>query len=477
MEELESRLYSQVFHGRPEDESDAIEKPAEDVTTSIAGNRQNFRYFDVRAKTLYERPSVHVTADRICPEGQTEKPTVNFNNLTILPSSNTNVNEPHGNITVNQYTIPLIIHTDRFRDPVNFENPICETYDDCHYENWLKELKKLTKKQRTLLKRQRKKERKRLRQQNTKLLQENTKIYFVSDESEEDCVVLTQDSKMKEKQNKILDEVESDVDDIIFIPPPPIEVINVEDEDTQFTKTVVSLEVKPSLVNKEGVESEHYNPKERTDLLHTPESTSNDFLETSNAENSASNFNFSLHGSDFNSNSEFAKPDNPEDDHCETESSCSTNDHSRDYNNSSKSIVFDEVDFPREDIFADKNLDSFGTFITPKRNSLTLKEVAKNTAEKNNTDGVTFSDSDTSTSSTESDYEPAEKRKSKMSSEKILPTLSPMAGSESSSKVTSDDTRYFTLKLKKKNVLTEKNSSRNKKFNKADNFGETVEAK
>ncbi|KAJ8982487.1 hypothetical protein NQ317_019271 [Molorchus minor] len=68
---------------------------------------------------------------------------------------------------------------------------------------------------------------------------------------------------------------------------------------------------------------------------------------------------------------DFVKPAKPVDNDCETESSCSTNEVNRTFNNTVKTIVFDEVDFPKEDIFSEKNLESFGSYITPNRNTKT----------------------------------------------------------------------------------------------------------
>lgn len=198
-------------------------------------------------------------------------------------------------------------------------------------------------------------------------------------------------SKAKEKktQNIIL---RADDDDIIYVPPPPQEVINVDEiEDDNICENISER------TDKDETRNEHQNNEnvhKATELPNTSES-SNDFLENTNVINSPNNFNFSLHGSDFNNGNQsgFVQPNNPNqpNDLCETESSTTcSNDHSREFNNSVKTVVFSEVEFPKGDIFSENNLETFGSLIIPKRisksNITTNKSIKDDTIELNSSD-------------------------------------------------------------------------------------------
>lgn len=354
------------------------------------------------------------------------------NNLTIVAPSNMNPQESvNRNITVNQYTIPVIIHTDQLSNSGTVKSPTTQhfeslnSYDTENFNSYNKDTELLTRKARNLIKKRRKRHNKNLKQLNEQFssIQYNNKIVFISDESDEDSNIKKLNESGVNEVEKLSGDQDTENDDIIYIPPPPIEIINV-DEDPQTEPSLEVQTTKECMKKSPKKPMEHtvYQPKERNDLLHTPESTSNDFLESATAENTDTQFNFGLHGSDFNSNLEFAKPTTPVDD-CETESSCSTNDQNRDFNNSAKSIVFDEVEFPREDIFGDKNLDNFSSFITPKRNSKHGECSSTNSNKDINVD--TLDDSDDNTSSLESDYDTTN-NKNNGNSNKNLPVLSPM---------------------------------------------------
>ncbi|XP_076262911.1 zinc finger CCHC-type containing 7 [Rhynchophorus ferrugineus] len=152
-----------------------------------------------------------------------------------------------------------------------------------------------------------------------------------------------------EKEEKLEENDESD--EIIYIPPPPVPIINLDESDSE--------------------NADHSNGKIATEatqkLPQDIDDASNDFL-ANEANCSTENFNFSLHGSEFQ-NSDFARPINPTDVY-ETESSTSTSefkDTSRNFSNTVKTIVFSEVEFPKDDVFTENNLEKFGEMITPKR--------------------------------------------------------------------------------------------------------------
>ncbi|RZB40616.1 uncharacterized protein BDFB_005539, partial [Asbolus verrucosus] len=159
-------------------------------------------------------------------------------------------------------------------------------------------------------------------------------------------------------------------DDVIFVEPVnvPIEIINLDEEvDNRVQKSCDDVnthaDVETSSVTSSNSFLINYSPnkskvvnsfhQERKELLDTPDSASNDFMNNSGVELNQTNFNFSLHGSDFK-NDKFLRPAVPTET-CETESSSSTTDMNA--LNSIKTIVFNEVEFPKDDIFADANLE------------------------------------------------------------------------------------------------------------------------
>lgn len=293
--------------------------------------------------------------------------------------------------------------------------------------------------------------------QSTRTLRSTVTVY-VSDSDSDDCVVLDNMNNSQQEINtkfpRKYNESEGGTlpepdDDIIFVPPPPVEIINVEIDENEKS------DLKECVLEKKSLEGPNYNPEEGTELIETPESTfSNDFLDNSNLDTNNANFNFSLHGSEFRSGpSEVIKSRKPTE-YCETESSCSTNDQqSRVFSNTVKTIVFDEVEFPREDIFSDKNLESFSSFITPKRscpdkpNSL----VSKSTVPliENDKDYIS-----SGTSSSESDYESNVNSKSNN-----LPSLSPMVPNDNLKNAPKKSAQNFLKPFTKKAAIEEKEAS------------------
>ncbi|KAG5868740.1 hypothetical protein JTB14_012076 [Gonioctena quinquepunctata] len=433
LEELEWKLYSQVYHSTQEyEESPAV---LDSINSDIPSNPENqkkyFRYFDNRnsQSTPPTKGQTYISLDRNRTESlnkDTRTPTIQ-NDITINSNSttvHTNCVDPqrfHNNITVNQYTVPVIIHPDGVL-------PRPEKY----FRSWSAEtLKLLPPNKRPRKPKNKKKQRagqssKKLNPyQNGTLLKPIT--IWLSDDSDDECVIVdsntsnTKLTKLKTGFPKKYDESEggdkpeSD-DDIIYIPPPPIEVIDIEENgilpdaepcsSSEFDSNTSKVIEEHTFDSTEKSRTPPHNPA----VLETPESVaSNDFLESQPAATSSSNFNFSLHGSDFNNHpGDFVRPPSKTVETCETESSCSTNDQSRDFSNTVKTIVFDEIEFPREDIFSEKNLESFSSFITPKRNSKQARESSTGKGVSifaENTRDDTSSDS----SSSESDYEPPEK--------------------------------------------------------------------
>ncbi|KAH1003893.1 hypothetical protein HUJ04_003734 [Dendroctonus ponderosae] len=151
-------------------------------------------------------------------------------------------------------------------------------------------------------------------------------------------------SMPREEQPEHYDNDEDD-DDIVYIEPPPVPFINLEDDDDDDDD------------DEEEKQPEDVPPNK---LSQEFEDCSNDFLVPTT---SSEKFNFSLHGSDFQ-DVEFARPAQPTDVY-ETESSTSTSEMPKDFNNSVKTIVFNEIDFPREDLFEEDNLDKFRELIGP----------------------------------------------------------------------------------------------------------------
>ncbi|CAH1131826.1 unnamed protein product [Ceutorhynchus assimilis] len=236
-------------------------------------------------------------------------------------------------------------------------------------------------------------------------------IVYLSDSSDDsDIEIVSVKEKNMEEVTQISDSDEGgENDDIIYIEPPPVPVVTVADE------------------TDENEELPDEPPGVEEPSLHIDEEASNDFLPA--ATTSGENFNFSLHGSEFQ-DAEFVRPANPCD-HYETESSTSTSDFnresSREFSNTVKTIVFNEVDFPK-DIFDDSNnLEKFGELITPKRKNKSAN--SEDDLEKAGTSGYrkrhNRRKSSESGSSSESDYDPSE-------SHQHLPHLSPMVPVQSS---------------------------------------------
>lgn len=233
-------------------------------------------------------------------------------------------------------------------------------------------------------------------------------------------------SKHREDQPELSDKDDDDDDDIVYIEPPPVPFINLEedDDDDDNDEETPEQEVAPNKLSQEL------------------EDCSNDFLVPST---SSEKFNFSLHGSDFQE-VEFARPAQPTDTY-ETESSTSTSEVPKDFNNSVKTIVFNEIDFPGEDLFKDCNMDKFRELIGSVEDAEKADKVVKTLRQRD------------SSSSSESDYAATTLHQN-------LPDLSPMQvlakkhrpsskHKDSASELEEDDVGSSSAakKLKKRDVM------------------------
>lgn len=365
---------------------------------------------------------------------------------TDVPSIPPQIQQPISNITINQYIYPSDKFWDRLKDYRNVWSNQCKkdlkllergVLNEKQFFNKLKRRvdhqKKKLKKQELI--------RKAVFKRRQELFADSSVICLSdSDNSDVEFVGIEMDSNPVKKKNfqTVDNPGESDQDEIIYVEPPPVPIVNVDDVSDSDEEE-----------NSDADKSE--NPQNQSYPEH--EEASNDFLEpTANSEN----FNFSLHGSEFQ-DSEFVRPANPHD-HYDTESSTtSTSEFNRDsaHNNSVKTITFNEVDFPREDMFQESDLEKFGDMITPSRNPNV--ENSGNNEDENNKGQVTASvsrnEAASGSSSSESDYEPAAK-------DQNLPDLCPMEVSEKKrdskktpkkgQEVNEEDTTELTTPSKKK---------------------------
>ncbi|XP_018561668.1 uncharacterized protein LOC108903837 [Anoplophora glabripennis] len=433
LEDIECRLYSQVYHSSTENEENI---PSESIITCTAHGgetRNNNRYFSKSVFIPFEEESRN-NYDKTCSSVHNSI-SVNRNSTDITTQGNLS-RQFQNNITVNQYTVPLLINPElnETLTPGTFFIPW--TVKNKKYLD-----RKNRRKQRRSGIRRRKNREKRNENIHSKARiaqrTEATHIVYISDDSDGECVVANEMCKKtnnfveKSKDSNMLENLGSESDDdIIYVPPPPTEVINVDVDNEEeiipeVSKAIGSTTIHDSLTDPiDSLNNSNCQSGGQIEVINIPEScTCNDFLDASSVETGINKFNFSLHGSDFTSTGDFVRPANPVD-YCETESSCSTNDFNKE-NSSVKTIVFNEVDFPKEDIFSDKNLEGFSTYITPKRSALKKSKVSSKSPR------LVIDNNASSSSSSESDYESSgviinSARVGDEECSKKLPTLSPM---------------------------------------------------
>lgn len=354
MEDIEARLYSQIYHGSPEEET---------ITNSVPimpcipqnGPTQNLRYY-------------------------TQNVFIPFNT-----GSHSQRNQ-HQNTIYNHYT----------GHPV--EPIVCQPNNNSN----LQKNKKSNSKSRRA---ERRKEKFKINKMLKNVLPKNLKNRNNISNKKIEIVCLSDDEDCIEEQEAALKKSEKD-DDVIFVEPEPVPVIDLDIEENK------SMESDASTI--------------QLNLSPTESVNSNDFLENSTNEDLGqtrfSSATIDLNTSDAN---DFIKPANPTDMY-ETESSCSTSDLSKDIANALKAVVFNEVEFPKEDMFSGNNLDDFSNYITPQRNcqrnSLNTN-VSTNKLTKPKQ--IMFNKTDSDSSSSESEYEQPLNKSSDLTG-KDLPVLSEM---------------------------------------------------
>ncbi|KAL1516435.1 hypothetical protein ABEB36_000353 [Hypothenemus hampei] len=252
-----------------------------------------------------------------------------------------------------------------------------------------KSLRQMTKNKKLVMKRKRMK------------IEFQSQIVNVSDDSDIEFIAVDPPMLIKKTQeiestlqahntnNANVDDDDDDDDDeaVIYVEPPPVPIVTVED-----------IESEP-----EDIPANNETIKKVDDI----EESSNDFLIPNTSSSSAIQFNFSLHGSEFQDN-EFVRPANPINDTYDTESSTSTTELNKDLN-MIKAIVFNEEDFPKEDVFDENNLEKFGEMISFSRDTVITsqiqdKEISK-PIDNNCADAGRQSRKSISESSSESDYD------------------------------------------------------------------------
>lgn len=418
MNEIESRLYSQVFHGNPDQiETNSNEPTVKNSGLHISGKKRNFRYFGSQLQSDLRPISVHISIDSAYETFTLDKSheelglrSINLNNLKSLAPFNLDFD--NSTVEYEGYNVNESInsHTSENFDQHNLENTRTLSQNKNTHKHAMQDDSFRSRRKCKKLKKSNKKLSKKL----------NKKIIFISDESEDECS-LKNTGTINVSDNDIKNaSVDSCDDDIIYVPPPPVQVIDVDDVEAQTIEEKTISEESDLLANNST--NQTINIHSKHDVSNISEGTCNDFLDNSISDDKThSRFNFALHGSDFNTGLDCVET-NTNVDFCETESSCSTNEQNKDFNHSAKT-VFNEVEFPKDNIFSDKNLDNFSSFITPKRSIINATDNL-NISSKRIFPSKDLADTESSTSSTESDYEPSEKKKV---SSKNLPTLSPMS--------------------------------------------------
>lgn len=473
MNEIECRLYSQVFHGIANNEGsiNIFNDNDKDTSLNVCGKKHFCRYFESRKPV-----SVHITLNRnsevCCVDNFTGKSlcqSYNHENSGNLTSSNADYISKliaNPNITANQNSIPPVISNSIQIS----KSPIIENLHKQNFERITQSqnVYNITNLEHINMHKFGGKKSKRKSKKISK--RANKKIIFISDESD-DCIELNDKNKVKilKNSNDCSPNVSVDSsndDDVIYIPPVPVDVINVDEEIQTLATTNIVLRNECPVKQNEEIQQ----PREKM-LANLSESTLNDFLDKSIVKSTPSIFNFALHGPDFNSALECANT-NTIVDFCETESSCSTSEPNKDFNNSAK-MAFDEVEFPKDNIFSDKNLGNFSSFITPNR-------ISKN-VEKHLSDLKCNLDTDISTSSTESDYEPISNVVGKNIYSYDLPTLSSMLNFQCSEDTNkdlrvNDDEKNEVLSYYKKSNVTKCSVSHLRKNLESDGQSQNLEA-
>lgn len=369
LEDIESHLYSQVYHSVASENDLIVPQVAPEPENPTNGMRKPGRYFGTSPKlhktvsTKHALPPGYQDYDR--PQGFYSK----------------NYNRRHApDIAINQLVVlspqrPILYMNSRQRQRARW---LARQKEKKRKNQTVREAKQ----SRNLLEKRAGKEPQHVRFSDKQVGVTETVITLSDSESEgESCVLIPDDwpvlsicdseddeKKTLEKTTNVKNEERINVsasDDVIFVEPvtKPVEVISLDEELQGAEKSVNKTETASvtssdhSSITESPLKQAH---KERKELLNTPDSASNDFVNSSGVElNQPFKFNFSLHGADFK-NGDFVKPAS-RNETCETESSSSTTDANS--INLMKTAVFNEIEFPKDDIFSESNLESFGKFM------------------------------------------------------------------------------------------------------------------
>ncbi|XP_072396485.1 uncharacterized protein [Diabrotica undecimpunctata] len=446
LEELESSLYSQLYHSSEIQEESRLNLNLDDSLTDSSANK-SYRYF---LNPLED--SLNIFKEQ---QFSSTPANINTGENSIFSNQDTRLELPQPHF--------FSITSENSQGDVNNHSPPAPNVDSLYTD----QSKKYSRRKRKTLRRSRRLQEKQELELIEKFVQQqqqqqNSVVIYISDSDSNDCVAVDEymidkrqiNTKFPKKYN------ESDGglpperdDDIIFVPPPPVEVITVDSDETVQCNVVDN-----SIKNADYTEG--------CALVELDSSLSNDFLDTASVDRN-SQFNFDLHGSEFTNNEIMTVQDTSKlTEYCETESSCSTNEPNRIFSNTVKTIVFDEVEFPKEAIFNEKDLESFGSFIVPKRTCNKRTDLPN---EVDETESAAFEVADllSDSNSSESDYETSTNQKSH-----DLPHLSPMITSDANNKKNKCNANEFfkdKLSVLHKEVVQKKkrkdsnNSSRKKK--------------
>ncbi|CAH1971487.1 unnamed protein product [Acanthoscelides obtectus] len=390
--ELETMLYCQVFHSKETEDCKPTNTTANTIPMEKNINEKHNvpstkpRYFEKPAKRVISSGNSDKSWHA---EGAEKKNQQQNNPIATSPIQN--------NITINHYVY----------------NVPGWAYDSDKEDNSevVNELKKKLKRKRPPKKVRAEIKKELAKRTRAKSKRDRSHVIFISDdESSESCQVIAHDGADVDLTNKgsTTSAPSYNDDDVLYVPTETSQTIIDLDSDDESTEQQVNEQgiVTDVYNNREYIESgddtdannaqketnieraSNDNPKVIKNVRSNESHESNDFLDADVVQDSQDSFDFQLHGSEYNqcsggskrrsSSEQFVKPPDPPGDapataeHHETESestSSTTTGTDRNCSNefSLKNIVFQEVDFPKADIFADNDLHNFEKFITPQR--------------------------------------------------------------------------------------------------------------
>lgn len=250
----------------------------------------------------------------------------------------------------------------------------------------------------------------------------------------------------------------ADDDDVIFIEPKPVEVINVDPEldkteviinmsskeladadanhlkspNTSATSSSASSSKEIAIASKNRARKSLQSnmEHERNELLSTPDSAmSNDFIDNSLI-SEKQKFNFGLHEMDLRS----ANKQKLQSELYETESSCSASDFGTPSKPPRSIFMENEFETPGQQLFSEGNLQSFSDFITPRRPNSASNDPENESSiyqkDSNMSNNVTENEANSSDSSSESEYSEAGSTKATPKKRNRLPSLAAISPSD-----------------------------------------------